>query len=190
MTSTFAARPTGTTLPCRYVIKVPTDDCDAPGLATCLLSREAIVGRKVCHPHLITVLDANVHQPPYYLVTPLLPGHTLREYLDSRLDLELNFILWVVRQTAEGLAALHCQHWLHGDVKPENILIAPDGHVTLLDLGFARQLNEENIITDQVVMGTCNYLAPEVATPTMDVGPGSDLARRAGVRAEGRPGQR
>lgn len=189
MTSTFAARPSGTQLPSRYIIKVPSEETGNPTLATCLLNREAIVGRKVCHPHLITVLDANVHQSPYYLVTPLLPGHTLREYLDSPRCLDLNFVLWIARQIAEGLSALHSQHWLHSDVKPENILVAPDGHVTLLDLGFARQMNDAKQATDPVVMGTCNYMAPEVSNPTGGVGPSSDLYSLAVVMYETITGQ-
>ena len=52
------------------------------------------------------------------------------------LDLPLAF--WIARQVAEALEALHQAGWMHCDVKPSNIFVSPAGHVTLIDLGFAR----------------------------------------------------
>jgi serine/threonine-protein kinase len=56
---------------------------------------------------------------------------------------------------------------MHGDVKPSNMMISPEGHVTLLDLGFARRNDETGSAVDRCVMGTCHYLAPEWITSAL-----------------------
>ena len=65
---------------------------------------------------------------------------------------------------AEALGALDAGGWMHGDVKPSNIFLSPQGHVTLLDLGFARRRGESGTAADRCVMGTGHYLAPECIT--------------------------
>jgi eukaryotic-like serine/threonine-protein kinase len=91
----------------------------------------------------------------------------------SRFDLPE--ILWFARQVAEGLDALWRAGWMHGDVKPSNIFISPEGHVTLLDLGFARKMAETGSAVDRYVTGTCSYLAPEWITSTLRADIRSDI---------------
>ena len=52
---------------------------------------------------------------------------------------------------------------MHGDVKPGNLMIGPDGHATLIDLGFARQPGEVASVLDRSVLGSIHYLAPEIS---------------------------
>ena len=89
------------------------------------------------HPHLIAVLSAQLETAPHYLVMPLLQGATLRTVLAACGPLPTPHALWIVRQIAESLAALHEAGWIHADVKPGNIHVSPSGHATLIDLGFA-----------------------------------------------------
>jgi serine/threonine-protein kinase len=81
----------------------------------------------------------------------------------------------MARQVAEGLDALWTAGWTHGDVKPTNIYTSPEGHVTLLDLGFARSRSETGSAADRCVMGTCQYMAPEAITSALGVDPRSDI---------------
>jgi len=83
--------------------------------------------------------------------------------------------LWMVRQMAEALDALHQAGWIHGDVKPENIMLAPNGHVTLFDLNFARRGDESGSAANRCVMGTFEYLAPEWLTSALRADIRSDL---------------
>ncbi|MDZ7617260.1 MAG: serine/threonine-protein kinase, partial [Patescibacteria group bacterium] len=69
----------------------------------------------------------------------------------------------------------HEQGWMHGDVKPANIMISPAGHATLLDLGFAKRRSEDASAAARAVMGTCNYLAPEVLSSRIRADIRSDL---------------
>jgi serine/threonine protein kinase len=63
---------------------------------------------------------------------------------------------------AEALDALHAAGWMHADVKPSNVFVSSSGHVTLIDLGFARSADERGSIADRPLLGTLNYMAPEV----------------------------
>ncbi len=126
--------------------------------------REAAVGREVSHPHLVSILSAHAQQLPYYLVMPLLRGGALRRRLDPPLRPSVTMALCYARQTAEALGALHEKGWMHADVKPSNVFVSPEGHVTLMDLGFARRVDEERSTAGRVVLGTANYLAPEMIT--------------------------
>jgi len=150
-----------------YALKLLRPEHEDDARAVGLFSREARVGRNVAHPHLISHLASHVSRPPYYVVMPWLEGATLSAYLAGSASLDLPVILWTVRQVAEALDALHQAGWRHGDVKPSNIFISPQWHVTLLDLGFARRDREPASAAERFIAGTVNYLAPELITSTL-----------------------
>lgn len=140
-----------------------------------LFRREAWVGSKVSHPHVVPVLSANVRQPPFYLAMPLLAGSTLRERLDQGWRPSTPEALWIARQVVEGLDALfQTVGMIHGDIKPENVLLGPTGHATLIDLGFARNPDEGRSWAHETVMGSLAYIAPEVVTSAYAGSPESD----------------
>jgi serine/threonine protein kinase len=128
-----------------------------------LLQREARACLAVRHPRLVSLRRAHVTRPPYYLVMDLLPGESLRRRLRRDYRLEPRNALWIARQTAEALAALHRAGFVHGDVKPDNIRILAEGQAMLLDLGFAHRYGENAAFWEQgYILGTINYLAPEL----------------------------
>src|SRR5205085_12627970 len=87
--------------------------------------------------------------------------------------LPLREALWITRQTAEALAALHQAGFLHGDVKPDNLRLIDDGTAVLTDLGFAHRPGENAaFLRAGYVLGTANYLAPELC----DELPGEELS--------------
>ncbi len=150
-----------------YAVKMLRPQWEDDSRAVAMLAREVEVARDVSHPHLIPVLRGRVSRPPQFLVMPWLSGTTLQAILDSAADLDLPTTLWFARQTAETLDALHRAGWMHGDVKPGNVFVSPEGHVTLLDLGFARRPGEIGSAVDRCVLGTCNYMAPEWITSAL-----------------------
>jgi serine/threonine protein kinase len=160
MTSVYAARSAHDDSPC----------------AIKLLQREARAGLSVRHPHLVRILDAHVTNPPYYLALELLPGVSLRQRLRRDYRLPAREAIWIVRQMAEGLAALHAAGFLHGDIKPDNVRLTGDGTAVLLDLGFAHRPGENAALLDAgYILGTANYLAPEQCEPTPRADFKSDL---------------
>jgi serine/threonine-protein kinase len=173
----YRARPVGSPShrPFGYAIKMLRPRWHDDPRALGLLRREAAVGRTLSHPHVVTVLAASVRRPPFYVVMPWLSGVTLTTRLANAGSLPLREALWIARQVALGLDALDQAGWMHGDVKPGNILISPEGHATLLDLGFARRVDETNSLVDRCVMGTWTYIAPEMITSALRADIRSDL---------------
>jgi serine/threonine-protein kinase len=158
------ARPTGSPAdrPATYAVKMLQPSRQEDPQAINLLRREAEVGRSISHPHVVSVLSASVSQPPYLIVMPWLSGTTLKARLAAQSPLEVHTALWIARQAAMGLEGLDRGGWMHGDVKPGNIFVSPEGHVTLLDLGFARRDTQPGSARHRCVMGTCTHIAPEM----------------------------
>ncbi len=137
--------------------------------------REAWVGQRVSHPNLLPVLSAGITTPPFYLVMPRLEGQTV-ETLLAKQKPSLPTALWIARQTADALAALHqSTGMIHGDVKPSNLIVGSDGHTTLIDFGFCQTNDEARAWADRPVIGTLHYMAPERLTSTTDATQQSDL---------------
>jgi serine/threonine protein kinase len=156
-----------------YVVKLARRA--APPSARESLAREAAAARDVHNSHIVSILAAQLHDSPHYVVMPRLFGKTLETLLDAGAPLPLATALWFARQTAQGLAALHGRGWLHGDVKPANLLISPGGHLTLIDLGCTRRLDERGEEGTPYLAGTLEYLAPEAFVSRLRVDARSDL---------------
>ncbi len=173
----YQARPAdgSASRPAAYAVKVLLERWQDDAAAIESLRREAIVGRQVSHAHLISVLAAHVGGPPYFVVMPWLSGSTLADSLAAGQRPSLPVALWLARQTAEALGALHAAGWMHGDVKPSNMFISTGGHATLLDLGFARRPEETGSVVDRCVAGTFHYIAPEMVTSALRPDIRSDL---------------
>ena len=141
----YRARPVNAPVdrPAAYAVKMLHENRQQDPVAIEMLAREAQVGRQVSHPHLIAILESQLKRAPQFLVMPWLEGATLQAYAAARRLLDPPAVLWIARQTAEALDALDQAGWMHGDIKPSNIFLSPQGHVTLLDLGFARHRDEQ-----------------------------------------------
>ncbi|MEQ8849721.1 serine/threonine-protein kinase [Botrimarina sp.] len=138
--------------------------------------RESMVGARVNSPHVAPILAAGVSAPPYYTVSPWLAGRTAAAMLADGARPPLPVALWIARQAAQGLEALWRQAgMIHGDVKPANLMVGPDGHTTLIDLGFCSSPSDAPCWADRPVIGTLRYLAPERATSATRIDPRSDL---------------
>lgn len=174
LTCVFSARDEASDEPC--AVKVLREEWENDPTAVKLLQREARAGLRVNHPQLVHVRHAHVTRAPYFLVMDLLGGESLRRRLRRDYRLDLPTALWVTRQTAEALAALHRAGFVHGDVKPDNIRLIDDGAAMLIDLGFCHRPGENTALLEQgYILGTLNYLAPELCTPSPDADQASDL---------------
>jgi eukaryotic-like serine/threonine-protein kinase len=184
----FAARPARSSSagPAPYALKMLRPQWQDRPAGLGMIRREAAVGRAVAHPHLISVLAANLDEPPYFVVMPRLAGQTLAARLNNLplppgegqgegAWLNIPLALWIARQTAEAAAALHRRGFLHNDIKPANVWLAPTGHVTLLDLSFARPMNDPGSVADRPLLGTVGYLAPEQIVSALRADERSDI---------------
>lgn len=160
LSSVYLAREQSTDALC--AVKVIRDDWPDRDTAVKLLQREARAGLLTLHPNLVKIRRAHVTREPYFLVMDLLNGECLRKRLRLDYRLPVPEVVWIGRQIAEGLAALHQNGFVHGDIKPDNILLTEDGRAMLLDLGFAHRPGENaDFLRKGYILGTVDYLAPE-----------------------------
>lgn len=131
---------------------------------------EARAASALNHPGITTIYEVGEEGEHLFIAMELVTGRTLREELRGG-AMEARALLRVGAQVAEALAAAHAQGIVHGDIKPENVIVQADGRVKLLDFGIARQLAAETLTAtqsaapawapDSAVAGTLAYMAPE-----------------------------
>lgn len=135
--------------------------------------QEARAASALNHPNILTVYDFGQYGDLHYLVTELISGQTLRQRL-SQSPIELHDALEITIQIGTGLKAAHRAGIVHRDIKPDNIIILPDGYVKILDFGLAKlssqpifapspQASTASVVDTHVgrIMGTINYMSPE-----------------------------
>jgi serine/threonine-protein kinase len=109
-----------------------------------------------------------------FLVMELVDGEPLSELLDREERLDVPRTLGLLRQAAAALAAAHEAGVVHRDVKPGNLLVSPDGRVTVTDFGIAWSAASVPLTQTGQVVGTAHYLSPEQAEGRK-AGPASDV---------------
>ncbi|MBN1394706.1 MAG: serine/threonine protein kinase [Pirellulales bacterium] len=129
------------------------------------------------HPKLVAALDAGEDGNVLYLVTEFVPGQDLRKLVRDRGPLEMPAAASIISQVAEGLKYAHQQGIVHRDVKPGNVLVAPDGSAKLSDLGFASPLNDSAADDPRrgKIVGTADYLSPDQVRDPWNPTPGWDI---------------
>jgi len=140
-----------------YVLRTVAEDRRRRDESTRQLARFSTAAAAASHPNLIVCLDVSLESATPFLVMPRLVGCTLATWIQQSPQ-RLPVALWAVRQAAQALVAVHESGWVHGDVKPANLFVGSQGHVTLLDLGFAHPKGKTRTLT---FVGTPNYAATE-----------------------------
>ncbi len=102
------------------------------------LMREAKTLSALNHPNIVTVFEVIQSGSGLAIVMELVEGVSLRNLCGKPLSEDR--VLDLGQQTARALATAHAHGIVHGDIKPENILVRPDGYVKVLDFGLARQI--------------------------------------------------
>jgi len=138
--------------------------------------REARVVSALNHPNIVTVFEIGQSDSVPFIAMELVEGQSLRQMLRSG-GMPLRKLLGLATQIAEGLARAHEAGVIHRDLKPDNIMVTPDGGVKILDFGLAkltRSFLERGAAPDDgtlplptepgVLIGTVRYMAPEQAS--------------------------
>lgn len=156
----------------RVVVKVLVRAAASP-IAERRFRREAELGQRLRHPHLLPVLAAGETDALLYLVMPFVDGGTLRRRTLHDGPSCVAETVRLLRPLADALAHLHAAGVVHGDVKPENVLLHA-GRPVLADFGAARPIAPDGEVGAAVV-GTPLYMAPEQASGASAADPRSDL---------------
>ncbi|XP_055374736.1 phosphorylase b kinase gamma catalytic chain, skeletal muscle/heart isoform isoform X6 [Condylostylus longicornis] len=125
----------------------------------------AILRQVMGHPYIIDLQDIFESDAFYFLVFELCPRGELFDYLTSVVTLSEKKTRHIMRQIFEGVEYIHSKNIVHRDLKPENILLDDNYNVKITDFGFARQLQDNQKLTD--LCGTPGYLAPETIRCSM-----------------------
>lgn len=122
------------------------------------------------HPGVVRVFDVVETAGRVYLVMERIRGDNLRQW-QRRHGHEVSAVVDVYLRVANALDAVHRAGIVHGDVKPDNVLLAEDGRVLLADFGLSRTHSDRGVAARG---GTPRYLAPEATAGSGSVGPRSD----------------
>jgi serine/threonine protein kinase len=142
--------------------------------------REMNLSQRVSHPNLAQTYEAGVIQDINYIAMEYIPGRNLYRLVMQEGPLSLSRAARLFAEIANGLDHAHLRGLIHRDLKPSNILITPNDHAKVLDLGLA--LIQGELPTDRAVVGgqgyvvgTMDYLAPEQADDAAKVDARSDI---------------
>lgn len=116
------------------------------------------------HPNVVHVFDQGTDGDNVYLSMEYVPGRTLRDVLRTRGRLPAREALEVMIPVLAALGAAHQAGLIHRDVKPENVLLADDGRIKVVDFGLARAIEATNQTRTGVMIGTIGYMSPEQVT--------------------------
>ncbi len=140
--------------------------------------REIRAQAQLDHPNLVRLSYADVEGDTYFLVTEYVPGSDLRRLVHYNGPMRQDKVAVLISQAASALAHAHRQGMIHRDVKPGNILITPEGHAKLTDLGlafFAEDQADFSQSKPKHIVGTADFLAPEIIVTPSEVRTISDI---------------
>jgi eukaryotic-like serine/threonine-protein kinase len=140
---------------------------------------EIRLARRISHRNVVRTHDLGEFSGVYYITMEYVEGKTLKELVKTRGRLPIPATLTVAKQLCRALEVAHDQGVIHRDIKPQNMVVEPDGVLKVMDFGIARLAKRQSGLTEQgMVVGTPEYMAPEQLM-------GHDVDARADIYAAG-----
>jgi serine/threonine protein kinase/predicted ATPase len=124
--------------------------------------REGEALRQLDHPNIVHMVAAVEEEGRHYLVMEYVEGGSLKYVLSAENKLSAGRVIEICLDLADALTRAHRLGIIHRDLKPANVLLARDGTPRLADFGIAHFENDQQLTRTGVLLGTVDYLSPEV----------------------------
>ncbi|MBE5023320.1 Stk1 family PASTA domain-containing Ser/Thr kinase [Olsenella sp. DSM 107455] len=149
--------------------------------------QEAQAAAALQSPYIVSVYDWGKDADTYYIVMEYLRGTDLKTGIRKHGALDCKKVAQIGSQIAQALSVAHKHDIIHRDIKPQNIMVQPDGNIKVMDFGIARAKNS-HLTQDNSVLGTAHYVSPE-QTQGKELGPTTDIYSLGIVMYEAATGQ-
>ncbi len=127
------------------------------------LKQETLLARQIAHRNVIRVFDLGVAEGLRFITMEFVEGCDLKSLFEEGGKISLEESLAIFDQICQGLAAAHREDVVHRDLKPQNVLLSPDGRARIVDFGLARSFEDTSVTHTGAILGTPAYMAPEQA---------------------------
>lgn len=124
--------------------------------------QEAASAAKLQSPYIVSIYDWGLDDETYYIVMEFLRGTDLKTAINQRGAINQRKVAEIGAQIAQALSVAHQGGIIHRDIKPQNIMIQPDGNIKVMDFGIARA-GDAGLSQTSTVLGTAHYVSPEQA---------------------------
>ena len=124
--------------------------------------QEAASAANLQSPYIVSIYDWGLDGETYYIVMEFLRGTDLKTAIKERGAINQRKAAEIGSQFAQALSVAHAGGIIHRDIKPQNIMIQPDGNIKVMDFGIARA-GDAGLSQTATVLGTAHYVSPEQA---------------------------
>ena len=124
--------------------------------------QEAASAANLQSPYIVSIYDWGLDGETYYIVMEFLRGTDLKTAINERGAINQRKAAEIGSQIAQALSVAHEGGVIHRDIKPQNIMIQPDGNIKVMDFGIARA-GDAGLSQTATVLGTAHYVSPEQA---------------------------
>jgi len=140
--------------------------------------QELILSRNVTHKNVVRIYDMGEADGTKFITMEYVEGEDLRSMLARDGKVTPQQAVEIVQQICRALDAAHAEGVIHRDLKPQNVMLEPQGRVVVMDFGLARSLEDPGMTQTGTLVGTLEYMSPEQAM-------GADLDQRSDLFAVG-----
>ena len=123
--------------------------------------QELILARKVTHRNVIRIFDLGDLNGVKFITMDFVEGQDLKGLVKAEGKLQIEATVQIVKQVCLALEAAHAEGVVHRDLKPQNIMVDPQGRVYVMDFGIARSLEPGGMTQTGMLVGTPEYMSPE-----------------------------